>query len=141
LNDCPGPCLNGPYTYSDMTGFQLRNATNPLGEYRRVFECESGGAPEWQNVAWDADIPASTSISVEARSADDLPALSLQPWTQVAEDPPDPSPASIADAFDAAGVVHGLYIEVKFQLRSALRDASPRLRSFTIESTCGPIFE
>ncbi len=141
LNDCPGPCLNGPYTYSDMTGFQLRNATNPLGEYRRVFECESGGAPEWQNIEWDADIPVGTSISVEARSADDLASLSLQPWTQIAEDPPDVSPASIDAAFLAAGVTQATFIEVKFQLRSSVRDASPRLRSFTIESTCGPIFE
>jgi hypothetical protein len=140
LNDCGGPCLVGPYTYSDMTGFQLRNATNPLGEYRRVFECESGGDPEWTSVSWDADVPANTSISIEVRTADDLIALGLQPWTQVAQDPPDVPPGSIEDAFAAAGITPGLYLEVKFQLRSAARDASPLLRSFTIESLCGPIF-
>ncbi|MCI0636454.1 MAG: hypothetical protein L0206_21430, partial [Actinobacteria bacterium] len=32
------PVGEGPYTYSDMTGFQLRNITAPSGTYRRIME-------------------------------------------------------------------------------------------------------
>ena len=124
-----------------MTGFQLRNATNPLGEYRRVMTGCGDGSTDWLEIEWDAEIPPATSISIEVRTADNLPDLAAQAWIPVATDPPDASPGDVAAALEGAGVQSGQYLEVKFQLRSAARDASPRLMSFSVENSCGPGLE
>ncbi len=58
-----------PYTYSDMTGEQLRLATNAPGRYRRVFEGCAGGTTRWQDVAFDTDVPQGTIAILRARGA------------------------------------------------------------------------
>jgi streptogramin lyase len=62
----PGQCL---YTYSDMTGLQLRTITTREGHWFQDFD--SGYAtPAWDHAEWTATVPAGTSLSVEFRAAD-----------------------------------------------------------------------
>ncbi|HEY3452289.1 MAG TPA: MopE-related protein [Myxococcales bacterium] len=57
------------YTYSDMTGIQLRTITTREGHWFQVFD--SGYAqPVWDHAEWVAATPAGTSVTVQFRSAD-----------------------------------------------------------------------
>jgi hypothetical protein len=49
----------GPYTYSDFTGYGLKNFTTPQGRYQ--FEhpgCAPGVETTWRRLAWSATLPA-----------------------------------------------------------------------------------
>ena len=139
LDDCGGAgCLNGPYNYSDMTGLQLRNATNPLGTYEVVTEGCDG--VDWGDLTWDATVPAGTSVRFRVRTAPDLVALAGAAWVTVAVDPPDASPANVGDALDGAGVDQEKLLAIEVALITEVED-SPIVRSFAIESSCGGIVE
>ncbi len=57
------------YTYSDMTGMQLRMVTTREGHWIQNFD--SGyDAPFWHSATWDATVPVDTSVSVSFVSAD-----------------------------------------------------------------------
>ena len=135
--------INYNYTYSDMTGYQLINATQELAEYAWVFTgCEGDEqATEWATLSWEADTPAGTSVSFAARTANTLQDLAAAQRVQIAAQPPDESPASINDAFVEAGVTHGTYLEVAASLTSATRDQAPVLRVFTVSHSCSGIFQ
>ncbi len=57
------------YTYSDMTGMQLRTITTREGHWIQNFD--SGyETPIWHSATWEASVPAATSVSVTFVSAD-----------------------------------------------------------------------
>ncbi len=129
--------INNSYTYSDMTGFQLRNATNPLGNYDVTFEgCEKPLLTEWTGIVWDATIPAGTSVQWQVRTGDTLAEVNAAAWLTVATDPPDESP------FDLTTVPAGdldrskFYIQVRVILHSEAREASPALHEFSVQRSC-----
>jgi streptogramin lyase len=62
------PTGDGPYSYSDFTGFALRNFTAPNGEWRKVFECGTEGCSfNW--IDWDAIVPDGTDFLVQYRTS------------------------------------------------------------------------
>lgn len=63
-------CLMNPYTYSDMTGFQNANAQDPRGSLPLLFDGCADGPTSWRQLVADADVPAGTSVTIEARGAD-----------------------------------------------------------------------
>jgi hypothetical protein len=141
-----GPTLSSPYTYSDMTGLQLRLATNPRGYYRNIFEgCMSGQPTEWLELQWEAETPEETFISFRARTADAVEELPALDWQSVAVTPPATSPTSVADVFASVGIEPMRYVEVEATLvseRSSFTEVvTPRLNSFTATYTCPPVVE
>ena len=56
--------LDQPYTYSDMTGVQLRLAANEApGTYRQVIEgCAEGEVTSWDDFEFDAETPPNTRV-------------------------------------------------------------------------------
>jgi YVTN family beta-propeller protein len=72
-----------PYNYSDMTGTVVSGTTNPTGTWRYVAD---GGiiGQEWDQIFWnteaEGEIPLGTNITIEARVADTLAALSFAPY-------------------------------------------------------------
>jgi hypothetical protein len=57
------------YTYSDMTGIQLRTITVRDGHWFQDFD--SGYArPVWDRIEWTAQVPLGTAVEVQARAAD-----------------------------------------------------------------------
>ncbi len=134
------PVLVQPYTYSDMTGQQLRLATSLTGYYRRVIDA-CPGAPEgptrWGTLRFDADVPMGASLQIRVRSADTLGALMAQPWVRVAEVPDDASPVDIAAALMDAGVTPGALLEVSLELGAwrarGTATVSPRVRSIEVQ--------
>jgi hypothetical protein len=135
------------YTYSDMTGLQLRLATNPRGYYRHIYEgCPAGSTvpTTWGDVRWDADIPAGTTVLFRVKTADTRAELDAADWTLVASAPPDASPASIDAALTAAGVTPGRLLMLEIVLRaersSATEVITPVVRSSEVTHSCPPDF-
>lgn len=137
------------YTYSDMTGLQLRLATNPRGYYLHVFEgCDpemsADGVTNWGELRFDAETPAMTSVSFRVRTASDRAALDSATWVPVGMTPPDASPLDIAAALTAAGITPQRYLMVEIVLRSdrgsMTEVVTPRVLSVDASYICPPIF-
>jgi hypothetical protein len=61
---------NQLYTYSDMTGQQLRTITTREGIWLQNFD--SGyGKTVWDHAEWTSKVPNGTAVSVRVRGADD----------------------------------------------------------------------
>lgn len=136
-----------PYTYSDMTGLQLRLATNPRGFYRHVFEgCAEGSAEgtDWTEVHWVAETPAGTNVMFRVKTSDDRATLDAAEWITVAMVPPDAPPASISSALMAAGVTPGRFLLLEVVLRADRRSftevITPRVLSLDVRHVCAPDF-
>jgi streptogramin lyase len=126
----------GLYTYSDFTGYQLRNFTAPLGSFRQTFSSPCGADTVWRYLRWDAEIPPRTSIQAFVTASNDQneltnPLLKKGPFTS--------SPADLR----AAGVPKGTYLRVEFVLRSEDRQSqlSPKLKSFDVNYECEIIIQ
>jgi hypothetical protein len=122
----------GLYTYSDFTGYQLRNFTAPLGSFRQTFAApECGTETIWRYLVWDALVPPKTSMQAFVTVSNDLaeltnPTLRKGPFTS--------SPADLR----AAGVPKGRFLRVEFVLRSEDRQSqlTPKLKSFDVNYEC-----
>lgn len=135
--------LVSPYTYSDMTGSQLRFATDELGYYRRVFEgCTANNVPEtyWSQVRWDVETPADTKIVFRARGAATRAALATATWITVATVTPDVSPKDIAAQFETAGIQGSQFVELEAQLKANRKNDNaidvPRLKAMSVTYRC-----
>jgi hypothetical protein len=122
-----------PYTYSDFTGFGLRNFTNPHGQYLyRQMGCGNHNT-EWLKVTWDADTPPGTAVTLRARAADDVMGLasatSTGPYTQ--------SPADLSMMPGPLAPNPAGYLQVQFDLTTSDKATTPRLKSFSIIYECG----
>ena len=121
-----------PYTYSDFTGFGLRNFTNPHGSYSYVWTGCGVAKTKWLKITWDADTPPGTAISVKARSSDDKSTFSAAPYT-------GNYTASPADLQNAPGPVMpnpSGFLQVEFDLTTSDKSATPALKSYTVIYEC-----
>lgn len=122
----------GPYTYSDFSGFTLRNFTAPQGTFRRLFRgCPQKDFAMWRDITWEADTPPGTSVFVRVKTGmtlDDLvTAPYLGPW--------DESPADLA----ASGVPNGRFLEVEVTLTTDTPGITPTLWDLDVTWTCPPV--
>jgi hypothetical protein len=123
-----------PYTYSDFTGFGLRNFTNPHGTWQIVETgCANGqaGKTKWLRVEWDADVPAGTNIDLKVRSADDLASLAAAPFSA----PYMTSPADLMAAPPLLPNPAG-FLEILFELTTSTKDTTPVLKGYRVISEC-----
>lgn len=141
--------LVGNYTYSDMTGLQLRLATNPRGFYHHIFEgCDpertADGLTDWGELRFDAETPAMTSVSFRVRTAPTREELDSAEWITVGMTPPDTSPFDLAAILMDAGVTPDRYLMVEVVLRSdrssTAEVVTPRVLSIDATHSCPPIF-
>jgi hypothetical protein len=129
--------LVGAYTYSDMTGFQLVNATNPVGIYPIVFEaCSEGDTVEWVNLSWDAVVPAGTSVGFAFKTADDLVALGAASLESLGATPPLDSPIDLRAAIEDAGLEPGRLLYIELTLESVAREDAPVVNSVSVTHSC-----
>lgn len=121
-----------PYTYSDFTGFGLRNFTNPRGTYTwRQIGC-GAAKTKWLKVLWDGDTPLGTKISIRVRSADDVPALQQAMYYGTF----DSSPADLQLMPGPVLPNPSGFLEVEFILSTIDKNSSPALKSFQILYEC-----
>lgn len=116
---------SGPYSYSDMTGFQLRNFTAPQGQWRRVFDCTVDGGRVDENgrcvfdyVSWNALTPIGSRVVVEVRVGDDGDGGEVEWGSWSAENEVTPAPLS-------GNGYGGRYVEVRVTLFASPRGQTP----------------
>ncbi len=154
-NKCPSGdfCKNedhipmSPYTYSDFTGYGLRNFTRPTGNWDYVVKgCDDGNGvtdTKWLALKFAADIPLNTKVIIKARSGNTpVPDQTWGPWI------PDQSSSPVDLVNGAvlmpnftdgmAGVKDG-YLQVEVQLQTTDKNKTPRLRSVEVLFDCGII--
>jgi len=108
-----------PYSYSDMTGFQLRNYTARQGYWTLV--CDGGGyGARWRGISWNASQPAGTLLKVDARWAESTDGLEASAWHQV------------TSGEELAGAT-GRLLEVRATFRVISGDVSPVLYDLTVD--------
>ena len=133
---CPsmaGGCKPHPYTYSDFTGFGLKNFTNPHGSYTWIQgPCAGNKAPKWLKVLWDANVPMGTSLGLRARTADTLAGLAAAPWIGSWKT----SPADLSKPPGPVAPNPGSFLQVEFDLSTQDPQISPALKGFQIAYDC-----
>jgi len=77
------PTGSGPYTYSDMTGYALRNITAPSGYYRQVFTGWESGSTVWDAIFVEATLPGdgASFIRIRYRAAASEAQLQAASWS------------------------------------------------------------
>ena len=155
-NKCPAgdSCPNaGAYTYSDFTGFGLRNFTRPVGSYSVVVPgCKDAGSgaqldTQCYSVVWDADVPPNTSLTVHARAG--LAATFKDPSWNNAPQTPDQamSPFMLQGVLnpnlgpgDPNGTIaNDPYLLIDFIFKTSAQNASPKLKSLSVGYKCEKI--
>ncbi len=131
--------VRNPYTYSDMTGQQLRLAATPRGTYIETFE-GCGVGTQWESLSWDADVPDGTSVSFRVRTANTRAELPAATWVGVGVAPSVSSPVDVATALAAAGVTSAPFAQVEIALESTRTIGrtivTPRVRSVSLTHAC-----
>jgi len=127
------PVGRNPYTYSDFTGYGLRNFTRPSGTYRVRLEGCADPAKEthWLGVEWNATTPQNTTVRLRVRTGDT--AATMGQWFGYW----DLSPADLTDP--AIGPVlpdPAELIEVEFELTSVDQLETPVLHDFQVIYDC-----
>ena len=133
LNYEPFKTGSSPYTYSDMTGFQLQNAAPPLGLYHKVFSCGDGA--NWRLLSWEADTPAKTSVQFRIRVGNTREQLLTREFALAARQPADASPKMLQEFLVQAfpNDVHAAFLEVEVALNAETSAATPVLKEFNVE--------
>ncbi len=138
------------YTYSDMTGTQLRLATNPRGYWRRAFEgcaAEADSETIWSELRFEGETPVGTLLRFRVRTAATRETLADASWIIVAEVPPGASPLDLRTALMDAMITPQRWIEVEVQLEAMRmsidvdRPITPRLHSVTVTRMCPPMLD
>jgi len=121
-----------PYSYSDMTGFQLTQGVVTQGTWNVTHDSGVPGI-EWGTFTWNDGagscppagcIPPSTEIKVEVRASDTEPVLTT--WTEVQEGVPYTG-------------IFGQYLEVRVTLRIiGAGSVSPVLTDLTVKPANQP---
>ncbi len=130
---CTVPVGANPYTYSDFTGYGLRNFTRPRGTYSLLLEgCTGEGqSTRWLSVDWNATTPAGTAVQLRVRSGDDPVGMGtwFGPWLT--------SPA-VLDASPVGPVapMPARFLHVEFELSTTDQDHTPILHDFTVAWDC-----
>jgi len=103
----------GPYSYSDFTGFQLRNFTAPEGSWSGIFECGADGCGfDW--IEWDAVVPAGAGFEVSYRGS-----MDGTTWTEL-RGPYDSEPQYVLPDGTTPR-----YVEIVLFLEASPSDESP----------------
>ena len=112
-----------PYSYSDMTGFQLRNFTAPAGTWTTTFDC---GWTEcsFDRINFEAAMPAGTGVEVRARTRGAEVDATWSAWTPQFS----ASPANIGDLLP-----EGRFCEVEVELTTEDREITPVVSRLEVE--------
>jgi hypothetical protein len=124
------PTGTAPYTYSDFTGYALRTFTAPDGIVVERFVGCATGPTEWESMAWNADVPAGTSVTMRARTAPTEAALRGASWVG----PFTSRPSDLTAMPGPLGT--GPFLEVELHLESGGTGASPEISNLVVQYNC-----
>jgi len=123
------PVGDGPYTYSDFTGYSLRTFIAPAGLWVGTVEaCPAEVRPQWRTLAWEARRPEGTRLQLYLRVAEHSSALD-QAYRY---GPFEASPVDLA----AAQLPRSRYLRVEVEMEARGRDVAPVLGWLRVEVEC-----
>jgi streptogramin lyase len=110
-----------PYSYSDLTGFQVRNFTAPRGFWRSIFDCGVADC-SFDGADWASTVPAGTTATVRFRTSADQ--ITWSDWT--------PAFITLPVTFD---LPTGRYcqVEVEFTSSFSVGTVTPVVDSITLD--------
>jgi streptogramin lyase len=124
------PVGMGPYTYSDMTGYQLYNYTAPMGEYVHTVKSLEGVTPTWALLNLDIGTPMGTSVDTWVRAGDSLADLESTAWgPALGPFPPTDLPVTLSPDLD------GTMLQVRIRLYPGDEGVSPILKKIWVQYT------
>ena len=128
---------SNPYTYSDMTGYQLQNAAPPLGTFVALVEA-CGNETHWFTLAWEATTNPGTFVRFRARAGNSIDEIEAKPWAFIAQQPDALSPADLMTALEATGAGNsfGAFLQIEVVLGSGSADLTPYLHSLVVNGSC-----
>jgi hypothetical protein len=122
----------GPYVYSDMLGYNLRNFGSREGWYRHTFQiCDTHETTLWEKIYWEAEVPEGTRLVIRARAADLIDDLPNVEWITVVEVPDDISPKDLPN-----DLPNGHYIELEARLYSIEEGVTPKVGMIHFDYVC-----
>ncbi|TVR05149.1 MAG: hypothetical protein EA398_00430 [Deltaproteobacteria bacterium] len=111
------PTGPSPYSYSDLTGFQLFNVVAPRGTWRTTFDC-GREACSFDEILWEATTPPGSVVSARIRTREE-PTDDWSAWSsRVTESP----------GLVAGQTPRGRYAQVELQLEAGVDRLSPVVR-------------
>ena len=119
------PVGQSPYTYSDMTGYNLHNFTVSQGQYSTIIGGWSEIRVKWESLFVNAEIPAGSSISVEVRTAMTVEALETTPWQGMFGPFP---PATFPMDLSVLPAMDGKYLQLRLWLFSEDKESTPIIK-------------
>ena len=134
-----------PYTYSDMTGQQLRFVSDQFGFYRTRYDgCQP---PEqylhtaWKELRFAGRATGNAKIVFMARASDSVETLEDAAWVEVGALPGATSPIDLQAALEPAGMARRQYLEVEARLSAERSDPLvmpdlPVLERFSVTFSC-----
>ena len=122
-----------PYTYSDMTGYNLHVFTAPNGYYRHTIAGWPQYGTRWVSLDVGADIPQNTYIDVRLRAAPTVTLLRSQQWSDFLG--PFPPEALPFDLSRVPGGLDGDYLEVELWMFSRESGTTPTVWSVDVQYT------
>jgi len=134
LDDCAGPCLDGPDAYSDMTGFFLRSGIPTCSWQVVVEQCPEGQTTRWGMLSWEVDGGDDAGLLVSAATGRTLEELAAAPRVQLADTLTDTPPVDLG-ALLGEGAANPL-LEIYALFISRSRSSEPVLHRLSIERDC-----
>ncbi|MFH1533157.1 MAG: hypothetical protein ABIK09_20715 [Pseudomonadota bacterium] len=119
------PVGQSPYTYSDMTGYNLHNFTVSQGQYSTIIGGWSEIRVKWESLFVDAEIPEGSSISVEVRTAMTVEALGVTPWQGMFGPFP---PATFPMDLSILPAMDGKFLQIRLWLFSEDKESTPIIK-------------
>lgn len=125
------------YTYSDMTGSQLRIAGAPTGVFRQIVPSNCGAAQTvWGELTWSIDTPTGTTASISVRSAKNVAALAGVPFTPVTT-----LPGGLTPPVKVKLPVDDSVAQIEVAMKSPSVALTPVIKSLGLSFSCqwGPL--
>jgi hypothetical protein len=131
----PGIDLQGPYTYSDLTGSTLALVTSGLGRWRGTVSDTQD--LHWLLVAYQATVPEDTSVCARVRTAMTLAGLETAPWTEpYCETVPAPEWTFLGletdEGLPIENVIDSSFMEIELQLSSSDPTVTPEVSGISV---------
>jgi hypothetical protein len=121
------PGFSNPYTYSDMTGYQLRNASR-AGTFRTTLTGCEMGVTTWSKLTYALTAPTGTQATIRYRAADSIANLSSAPWSSVTGASPVP--------LTLPAMPNPTYLQVEVNMSSLDPNLTPVLSSLSASYSC-----
>ncbi len=121
---------SAPYTYSDMTGYQLHSYTAPQGYYQHIVPGASSGNTFWTELDVDVTTNGASHLKVRLRAAETVSTLASAVW----QGPYGPFPPNVFPMdLTAIPGLEGKYLQVEFIMIPDEEGNTPLLKGFTVQ--------